>query len=683
MVERGGGRPPVDGHPRWRRCSLLVAVGLALLATSCSLVLGDGDGDGDGAAGGGSDRGGAGADGLGAGGQGRPPVAVDAPCPFDTTLVTEVECGRVTMPGRGADPEFTVEITFARFLATGAAADVEPDPVVFLHGGPGSDVLSEAVARYESIVAPFVEVRDVILYDQRGAGESSPLPPCSAVNRLAVESLEEPISHDEQVARISEALADCADRRFGPGRVDPTAFSTKVNVGDLTDLLRALDIDEYNLHGSSYGSHLAQAVMRDAPVGVRSVVLTGVYPTDVSPFTHIPITVETALDAIFDGCGADEQCRTALPDPWGSLEDLVAELDRDPDWVDDAPGRSGFTPATFDGDQFLDALHSLLYSREGAAMVPDLLIDVEDGDRNRLRRLADNALGVNRWVLTGLLVVCADEKPFPPTAADLAPATRSVLLDWDDAQGLLGLHTPTYCDALGVDWIVGDQNDPVTWPEPTLLLSGVADPITPEIWARQLAARLPRGRLVVNPVSTHDAAIGWCEADLLGDFIRRPDRLLDLSCFDPIASLGPNGKAMRYGEVAESSAVELAIEELDPFEVLLPDWVASWQDRAHVRWRNLDILDPTALVVVGPTSAIDVVDLVGLNQFVTGWRGAPSDLTPTGWERSTSGNGGIQLIRYRDPGADLALVVVVEAGDPDSIEAEVLVPAVESIEGSP
>ena len=53
---------------------------------------------------------------------------------------------------------------------------------------------------------------------------------------------------------------------------------------DLTDLRHVLGIKQWNLHGVSYGTRLALSVMRDAPEGVRSVILDSPYPPEVHAY---------------------------------------------------------------------------------------------------------------------------------------------------------------------------------------------------------------------------------------------------------------------------------------------------------------------------------------------------------------------------------------------------------------
>ncbi|MEM9561513.1 MAG: alpha/beta hydrolase, partial [Actinomycetota bacterium] len=210
-------------------------------------------------------------------------------------------------------------------------------------------------------------------------------------------------------------------------------------------------------------------------------------------------------------------------------------------------------------------------------------------------------------------------------------------------------------------------------------LAGAADPITPARWARLVADRLPRARLVVNPASTHDADSGWCASAALRDFVERPDRLLDLSCFDPGGELAPNNLAGAFFDPLDSSVVELTVQGVGAVEARLPDWTAFGYGPTQMRWRGLDLFDPTVVAVQGPDEIVDIVDLVGLEGDFGRWDPAQSELTPTGWSRAVRSSFRVALVRYTDESSGLALVLVAERGDPDELERRLLAPAARSV----
>jgi len=601
-------------------------------------------------------------------------------CPFDRDAVTAARCGQIELPGRGEDPDYTIELSFARFAATGEEAEKRSDPVVYLHGGPGGSILETADFWYESIVAPHIEHRDVILYDQRGAGMSSPLPPCRETSQASDGFYTEDATHESLRDGFLDALELCAERLKNRTDVDLTAYNSAANAQDLVDLMWALGIDEYNLHGSSYGTRLAQTVMRDAPEGVRSLVLSGTYPTDANLMGSIPVSLESSLTAVFAGCAASDKCAAALPDPWATLESLVISLDDRPLLVETATGASSTITLAFDGTDLLNGLHSSLYTGFHSSTIPDLLIDWIDGDERRIVRLARVSVFDHAEVAGFILVQCADEAAFTTEDLLARPLLHEFLRAIDLAPSLNGLDSLTICD----DWDTGTtepfENDPVAWDAPTLLLAGAVDPITPPYWAAQLAERLPRGRLVDFADFSHDSDEGWCALSLITDFVERPDVLLDTSCAADVADLWVNDRADRFQEPLE--LIDQSYDFDDDGERVDfpgPPWATDWADGARIFWRALDELDPTALVLVNVDSDYDSSQLLGLPIFLPEWDTAPRAGVPAGWTRSTLDVGLSELVKYENDASGVQLVLVLEPGEQDDLERSILVPAAAAI----
>ena len=601
-------------------------------------------------------------------------------CPFDRTTTTAARCGKIELPGRGDDPDYTVEISFVRFSATGDEREKRPDPVVYLHGGPGGAILESADFWYESIVAPHVETRDVILYDQRGAGRSTPLPSCAETAVAADRFYTDEASHDALRDDFLAAIEACATRLRDEGEVDLTAFDSAANAQDLVDLMWALGIEQYNLHGSSYGTRLAQTVMRDAPEGVRSVVLSGVYPIEANLMGSIPVSLESSLEAVFAGCAASARCAAALPDPWATLESLVRELDADPLTVDVATTAASSVTLAFDGTDLLNGLHSLLYVGFQAATVPDLLIDWLDGDIRRIQRLARVSLFDHSDIVVFILVQCADEADFVTDDLLQRPVRHEFLRAADLAPSLNGADSLTICD----DWETGDtpavEDDPVVWDAPTLVLSGAIDPITPPEWAAAVAAQLPRGRLVTMADLSHDSDEGWCAEGMIADFVDDPDVLPDTSCAAFSDTLVVDERAERFRE--PFALVDRSHDFDGDGETVRfgsPDWSAEWNDDALVLWRGLDQLDQTALILLDVGSSYDVADHLSFGGRIPEWETEPRADLPPGWDRERMVTRAGTMIRYTHASSGAGLVLVVEPGEPDDLERLVLLPAARAI----
>ena len=109
--------------------------------------------------------------------------STETPCPLalppNEVEGQSVTCGYVTLPENYGLPEGRQgELSYAVLHSRSPAPSA--DPVVFLHGGPGSsliDNLDNAVNQeldpFVSLYGPLRETRDVVLFDQRGSKFSS------------------------------------------------------------------------------------------------------------------------------------------------------------------------------------------------------------------------------------------------------------------------------------------------------------------------------------------------------------------------------------------------------------------------------------------------------------------------------------------------------------------------------
>jgi pimeloyl-ACP methyl ester carboxylesterase len=89
---------------------------------------------------------------------------------------------------------------------------------------------------------------------------------------------------------------------------------------DAVDVLTALGYQQVNLYGASYGTRIAQLVMRDHPEFVRSAILDSVVPIEVRLFDQNAGGSGQALESLFESCRNDPSCSSAYPDLEGGLQ---------------------------------------------------------------------------------------------------------------------------------------------------------------------------------------------------------------------------------------------------------------------------------------------------------------------------------------------------------------------------
>jgi pimeloyl-ACP methyl ester carboxylesterase len=353
----------------------------------------------------------------------RYPVTVEAcprPLPAGEVEGTTVICGRVEVPEVHGNAESRrIELAFAVLKAR--TQSPAPDPLVYLHGGPGGGAVRDLWSIVVPIFDQFRGRRDVVTFDQRAAGISSDMVTCLDTLGANIVSLMAPGALPESTPEV-ELFARCMDEIKAKSG-DITAYNTTQNAYDTQALMRALGYPEWNLYGISYGTQLALEVMRSAPEGTRSVVIDSVFPTDVRGYDENIKPLQEAVQATLDQCAADPACAAAYPDLEGTLVRVAEKLEAAP--IPAARGRAEIT---------LKALVDLFDTRNSpgawpqiTAHVPLILTELERGETTTWDMLTSG----------GTRKVPTTAERLAPHAGTLTPeqkALASVLLDHASAQ---------------------------------------------------------------------------------------------------------------------------------------------------------------------------------------------------------------------------------------------------------
>src|SRR5262249_60343738 len=91
--------------------------------------------------------------------------------------------------------------------------------------------------------------------------------------------------------------------------IDLSSYDTTEAATDYAELRTALGIRQWYVLGHSYGTYLAQELMRTHPDGIRSVFLEGITPPGRdSPEYWAWDSLNESLDNIFRACGEQPPC---------------------------------------------------------------------------------------------------------------------------------------------------------------------------------------------------------------------------------------------------------------------------------------------------------------------------------------------------------------------------------------
>lgn len=277
------------------------------------------------------------------GGAAEYPVTIEAcprPLPAAEVEGKTVICGRVDVPEDHDVPDGPrIKLSFAVLKAH--TQSPAPDPLVYLHGGPGGG----AVRDLGGIVVPIFEGhrarRDVVTFDQRAAGISSDMVTCFSTFENSLDVLFNPASLDG--AKIEEIFRNCAGELKDSGR-NLAAYNTVQNAKDVRAVMQALGYETYNIYGISYGTKLALEVMRSAPEGVRSVVIDSVFPPNSRSYDTNILPVQEGVQQVVNQCAADAACAAAFPDLEATIQRVAVKLEKNP--IPAARGRPEINVAT-------------------------------------------------------------------------------------------------------------------------------------------------------------------------------------------------------------------------------------------------------------------------------------------------------------------------------------------------
>lgn len=408
------------------------------------------------------------------------------------------------------------------WVAPDAEAEVAPDPVFMLAGGPGQ----AATETYPQVAGAFRDVarhRNIVLVDQRGTGKSNPLK-CEGEADMPFEAGLPAVR--AMTERCRDTLSQSADLRF---------YTTTDAVRDLDAVRRALGAERLNLVGISYGTRVAQQYAMRHPEHTRTLVLDSVAPNTLYLGNEFAANLERALDLQFDRCEQTPACVEALGHPRGQLDALMAKLRSDPPTVryrDAASGESREEALTADAVAGLMRMYA--YVPLLSSLLPLQLHEAAQGRYEGLmalaRMLGDSVAGQMALGMQ-LSVVCAEDA----AGVRPEPATEGMLLGNKFAEFIT-----EQCALWPKGAMPADFHEPLRSDVPALVLEGEFDPVTPPRYGEEVVRTLPNGRLFVLKGQGHNVIGAGCMPKLFARFIETADaKSLDGQCLDDLGYVPP------------------------------------------------------------------------------------------------------------------------------------------------
>jgi pimeloyl-ACP methyl ester carboxylesterase len=432
-----------------------------------------------------------------------------SPCPENASF----SCAAISVPlDRSGKAPGTIALTIER---KAAGATQTPSAVIALAGGPGqaADPLAEQLA---TAIAPALTTHDLLVFDQRGTGRSTPLNCPVFDNTAALEGAGE--------ATLGSLVELCA-LQIGAAR---GAFTTQESVEDIEAIRHQAGYKKLVLYGTSYGTKVALEYAERYPQHVESLVLDSVVQS-TGP-EAFGVDRLQAITPVMEELCSDHACAGITSNPVGDLARLIAKLRKRPitgSAFDGAGKRHSVSLGELDLLNILEAgdlnpaLRALLPAAVHSALngdpdpllrlnlitdglVPNIPVKPDPEAEKASKEEENNALFVTTsceetlfpWQRTATAATrlgeanaalkalpSSDFYPFDPEAA-LADSLVPICAFWPDASA-----APPAQTAL---------------PDvPTLILSGEQDMRTPTSGAKTVAAAIPDAQLLTVPYTGH------------------------------------------------------------------------------------------------------------------------------------------------------------------------------------
>ena len=440
----------------------------------------------------------------------------------------QAKCGTLEVyENRAAKKGRKINLNVLVLPATGAKR--EPDSIFYFAGGPGSAATEEGVG-FALAFPKLREHRDFVFVDQRGTGSSHPLD-CKFYDPADPQSHLGYFFPLEDVRKCRAELETKADLKL---------YTTTIAMDDIDDVRAALDYDQINLFGASYGTRAALTYLKRHSKHVRTATLQGVSPTNHYLPGDFAASNERALQGIIAECAADAACNKAFPNLKDETKSLLAQLIKGPVETEvQIPNTTERAKVKLSRDLAAEAIRYMLYHPASASRVPLMIHTAAQGN---FAPLAQAALRYRRTMVGSgsngmyLSITCAEDLPWIKPGEGEKLAENTFLGDYRLRQ------QREACELWPRAEIEKDYSKPVSDAAPVLILTGEWDPVTPPANGDTVVKTLSNGFHVVVPSGAH--GLGGlegmdCVEEIIVKFIELGSmKLIDTRCVKNVRRRG-------------------------------------------------------------------------------------------------------------------------------------------------
>ncbi len=502
------------------------------------------------------------------------------------------KCGHIMTMADPLRPELGKQRVGFEFYPRKDTSSSSLGTLVANEGGPGYPS-TESRDYYLEMFGPLMQRRAVLLVDERGTGASDALK-CKPLQRGTM-------GYERAVGVCGQRLGERAD-----------TFGTAYAADDMAAVLDALDIDQIDLYGDSYGTFFAQTMALRHPDRVRTLILDASYPlSGQDPWWAD--TNRAISDAVTRVCDRDPACSARPGDALSRLRNAASELHANPFRGTARDSEGTRKKVTVNGVNLALVTANATYGTTIYKELDAAVRAYHKGLRKPLKRLVaenisddpDSGSPYYYSAAEYIAVICND---YPALWDVNLPPGSQREAQYHAARKALKLGDPDAFDPFRTDdWIKTGWTEARTclqWPSPTdlvlpeepgmdypdlptLVLSGDLDSVTSPEGGQDVASRFPDATFVSVPNTGHVTALGdrqGCVEGVVRRFLNSGGTVSGTDCvntaYAPVRAVDVFARSMarlepaRQGLVVKSSSNDrrLVTAALAVSGDLVPRW---------------------------------------------------------------------------------------------------------------
>ncbi|MEQ9424595.1 MAG: alpha/beta fold hydrolase [Cyclobacteriaceae bacterium] len=428
---------------------------------------------------------------------------------------SRLKCGRLEVPENHDKPNGK-KISIAYVVLKSEDSLTTQYPMIYFTGGPGGPALRSIT---QNLNNPILKTRDIIRFDQRGIGYSSPLP--DLTTRI-YDLLAEDLTSEQEYESMKRVMADLRNE-CDEKSIEIEAYNTFQNANDVGMLMDHLGYEKYNLRGTSYGTRIARVVADKFPEKIHSAIYDSPAPVRSDFLTSRLDDYSLALRKVFDACESSPYCNEKYPNIEQTYMEVLGEAEEQP------------IAATYQGEPFylnpqdlIFMVRKELYRNDSRDLVPRYIYSLKERDMASINLILEQRGSTTANY--SMFLACESFSQY-----DTSVTEEALKLKYDSLELMpyeLALFTSLYLASSKFmqRYATPDMLELNVSSIPSLLLINQFDPVTPPENVIEFESKITFTQSFTLDEGGHGGGDMVCKRAIYDQFMTNPMGELDTDC---------------------------------------------------------------------------------------------------------------------------------------------------------